>query len=88
MVTTARPERVVLAYQEQIGFQSITALNGARIILPHYVIENGIIPYEMFSRTLENAVKARIKQQAYIDILHRCRELQEGVLCRLYKCGL
>nr|WP_289765912.1 HAD hydrolase family protein [uncultured Acetatifactor sp.] len=44
MAATARPERAILAYQEQIGFQAITTLNGARIILPHCVIENGIIP--------------------------------------------
>lgn len=44
MAATARPERAISAYQEQIGFRSITTLNGARIILPHCVIENGIIP--------------------------------------------
>ncbi|MCM1124981.1 MAG: HAD family hydrolase [Lachnospiraceae bacterium] len=42
MAATARPERAVLSYHEQIGFDAITTLNGARIILPHGRIENGI----------------------------------------------
>lgn len=43
MAATARPERTVLTYQKQIGFEAITTLNGARIILPHETIENGIL---------------------------------------------
>lgn len=43
MVATARPERTILTYQKQIGFEAITTLNGARIILPHGTIENGIL---------------------------------------------
>lgn len=43
MAATARPERTVLTYQKQIGFEAITTLNGARIILPHGTIENGIL---------------------------------------------
>lgn len=43
MAATARPERTVLTYQKQIGFEAITTLNGARIILPHGMIENGIL---------------------------------------------
>lgn len=44
MAATARPERAILTYQNQIGFDAMTTLNGARIILPHGVIENGITP--------------------------------------------
>lgn len=43
MAATARPERTILTYQDQIGFEAITTLNGARIILPHRTIENGIL---------------------------------------------
>lgn len=44
MAATARPERAILTYQAQIGFKAITTLNGARIILPDRIIENGIVP--------------------------------------------
>lgn len=44
MAATARPERAVLTYCNQIGFEAITTLNGARIILPNDIIENGILP--------------------------------------------
>lgn len=44
MAATARPERAILTYHNQIGFEAITTLNGARIILPHSIIENGIKP--------------------------------------------
>lgn len=45
MAATARPERAILTYHNQIGFDAVTTLNGARIILPHHnVIENGIEP--------------------------------------------
>lgn len=44
MAATARPERAILTYQNQIGFEAITTLNGARIILPQGIIENGIMP--------------------------------------------
>lgn len=43
MAATARPERAVLTYQRQIGFDAVTTLNGARIILPGGVMENGIV---------------------------------------------
>lgn len=42
MAATARPERSILTYQKQIGFDAVTTLNGARILLPDKVIENGI----------------------------------------------
>ena len=45
MAATARPERAVLEYQRQIGFDALTTLNGARIILPDGVLENGIEPH-------------------------------------------
>lgn len=45
MAATARPERAILTYQNQIGFKAITTLNGARILLPHGTIENGIAPF-------------------------------------------
>lgn len=44
MAATARPERAVLTYRDQIGFEAMTTLNGARIVLPHGIIENGISP--------------------------------------------
>ena len=44
MAATARPQRAVLDYHRQIGFEAMTTLNGARIILPQGVIENGIRP--------------------------------------------
>lgn len=42
MSATARPERSILQYHKQIGFDAITTMNGARIILPNAVLENGI----------------------------------------------
>ncbi|MCM1064858.1 MAG: HAD family hydrolase [Eubacterium sp.] len=42
MAATARPERAILSYQDKIGFDAITTLNGARILLPRRVMENGI----------------------------------------------
>lgn len=44
MAATARPERTVLSYHNRIGFAAITTLNGARVILPNGIIENGIVP--------------------------------------------
>lgn len=42
MAATARPERAILTYQRQIGFDAVTTLNGARIIFSGGVMENGI----------------------------------------------
>lgn len=42
MAATARPERAILTYQEQIRFDAMTTLNGARIHLHHGTVENGI----------------------------------------------
>ncbi len=44
MAATARTERRVLNYHNRIDFDAITTLNGARIILPNGIIENGITP--------------------------------------------
>lgn len=44
MIATARPERAILTYLEQIRFEAVTTLNGAKIILPHGIMENGIMP--------------------------------------------
>ncbi len=44
MAATARPERATFTYCNQIGFEAITTLNGARVILPHGIMENGIAP--------------------------------------------
>lgn len=52
MAATARPERAILTYQKQIGFDAVTTLNGARIILPGEVMENGIV-----SRSAEDILK-------------------------------
>lgn len=43
MAATARPERSVLPYHKQICFDAMTTMNGARIILPDHVLENGIL---------------------------------------------
>lgn len=45
MAATARPERAVLNYQKLIGFDAVTTLNGARIILAGGVMENAIAPH-------------------------------------------
>ena len=42
IAATARPERSILQYHRQICFDAITTMNGARIILPNAVLENGI----------------------------------------------
>lgn len=42
MAATARPEKRVLSYHNRIGFAAMTTLNGARVILPDGIIENGI----------------------------------------------
>lgn len=42
MAATARPERSILQYHQQIGFDAVTTMNGARTILPDAVVENGI----------------------------------------------
>lgn len=49
MTATARPERAVLSYHEQIRFDAMTTLNGARIILPNGTIENGISRFSVES---------------------------------------
>lgn len=45
MVATARPERAISEYQRQVGFDAATTLNGARIVMPTGVMENGIAPH-------------------------------------------
>lgn len=42
MAATARPERSILTYHEQVRFDAMTTMNGARIILPDQVLENAI----------------------------------------------
>lgn len=42
IAATARPERSILMYHEQIGFDAAITMNGAKIILPNEVIENSI----------------------------------------------
>lgn len=44
LAATARPERSILDYQRRLGFDAITVMNGARVILPDKVIENGLAP--------------------------------------------
>lgn len=56
MAATARPERTILTYQKQIGFEAITTLNGARIILPHGTIENGILASSA-ERTIKKVIE-------------------------------
>lgn len=70
MAATARPERAILTYQHQIGFDAVTTLNGARIILPHGVIENGIAP---------SSAEAILKKVITIPGLILSMETQEGI---------
>lgn len=42
IAATARPERSILIYHEQVGFDAAITMNGAKIILPNEVIENSI----------------------------------------------
>lgn len=42
IAATARPERSILVYHEQVGFDAVITMNGARIILPNEVVENSI----------------------------------------------
>lgn len=55
MAATARPERAVLTYQEQIHFDAMTTLNGARILLSHGTVENGIAPRSV-EAVLQNVI--------------------------------
>lgn len=42
VVATARPERAITMYQEQVGFDAIITLNGARTVLESKVLNNSI----------------------------------------------
>ena len=42
LAATARPERSIVSYCEQIHFDAVVTMNGARILLPDKVLENGI----------------------------------------------
>lgn len=42
IAATARTEKRILTYREQVGFDAVITMNGARIILPNEVIENSI----------------------------------------------
>lgn len=42
LAATARPERSITTYWEQVGFDAVTAMNGARVLLPGRTLENGI----------------------------------------------
>lgn len=42
IAATARTEKRILTYREQVGFDAVITMNGARIILPNKVIENSI----------------------------------------------
>lgn len=46
LAATARPERSITTYWEQVGFDAVTAMNGARVLLPGRTLENGISPRE------------------------------------------
>lgn len=55
MAATARPERSILAYLGQIGFDAVTTLNGSRILLPGHVLEHGI-PHQSAAAILQQLV--------------------------------
>lgn len=42
ITATARPERSILMYREQVSFDAVITMNGARVILPDEVIDNSI----------------------------------------------
>ena len=42
ITATARSERSILMYHEQVGFDAVITMNGARVILPDEVIDNSI----------------------------------------------
>lgn len=42
IAATARTEKRILTYREQVGFDVVITMNGAKIILPDKVIENSI----------------------------------------------
>lgn len=42
LAATARPERSIVSYCEQIHFDAVVTMNGARILLPDKVLENSI----------------------------------------------
>lgn len=42
IAATARTEKRILNYREQVGFDAVITMNGAKIILPNQVIENSI----------------------------------------------
>lgn len=51
IAATARTEKRILTYNEQVGFDAVITMNGAKIILPNQVIEN-IIPRSSGERVL------------------------------------
>lgn len=55
MAATARPERSILTYRAQIGFEAAATLNGARVLLPDRVVENALAPASV-ERMLEEIV--------------------------------
>ena len=42
IAATARPQRSILTYHEQVGFDAFITMNGAKVILPDKVIDNSI----------------------------------------------
>lgn len=42
IAATARPQRSILTYHEQVGFNAFITMNGARVILPDEIIDNSI----------------------------------------------
>lgn len=74
MAATARPERAVLTYQNQIGFEAVTTLNGARIILPDRIIENGIMP---------SSAEAILKKVVMIPDIMLSLETEQGIFSNI-----
>ena len=74
MAATARPERAVLTYQNQIGFEVVTTLNGARIILPDRIIENGITP---------SSAEAILKKVVMIPDIMLSLETEQGIFSNI-----
>ena len=74
MAATARPERAVLTYQNQIGFEAVTTLNGARIILPDRIIENGITP---------SSAEAILKKVVMIPDIMLSLETEQGIFSNI-----
>ncbi|MDE6595715.1 MAG: HAD family hydrolase [Oscillospiraceae bacterium] len=55
IAATARPQRSILTYHEQVGFDAFITMNGAKVILPDKIIDNSI-PHLSGERVLSELI--------------------------------